>query len=63
MSKMVETMKEAIEELHVNGSCRFHKGYITNTEWKQSYLPALRSEFPDCWFTVNSNNHIVVFAK
>ncbi|QIG68032.1 hypothetical protein EVB55_097 [Rhizobium phage RHph_Y68] len=61
--KMVETVKEAIEELRVNGNCRFHKGYITASEWKNSYLPELRKEFPDMWFTVNSNNHICVSAK
>lgn len=62
-SKMVETVKDGIAELKAHGTCRFHKGYISNSEWKNSYLPALKAEFPDLWFTVNSNNHIVVNAK
>ncbi|QWY83321.1 hypothetical protein [Rhizobium phage RHph_X3_2] len=63
MFKMVETVKDALAELEANGGCRFHKGYITNQEWKEHYLPALRAKFPECWFTVNSSNHIVVSAK
>ncbi len=61
--KMVHSTSEALQELRANGACKFHAGYITPTEWKTLYLPALRAEFPDLWYTVNTVNHICVRAK
>ncbi|QIG73864.1 hypothetical protein PP935_gp089 [Rhizobium phage RHph_N34] len=63
MSKTVEFMKDALEELRVNKTCKFEKGYIKASEWKNSYAPKLREVFPKCWWTVNSDNYIVVYAE